>query len=54
MTSMPQTDLEITESLEQLRALQYGMKIKTALIDYKPVGIDTEQDLREFEHILGL
>lgn len=52
MTSLPQSTLEKAESLEQLRALQNGMKIKTAVVDYKPVGIDTEADLEEFKAIL--
>lgn len=33
MTSLPQTPLEKTESLEQLRALENGMKIKTSIVD---------------------
>ena len=48
MSKLPQSDLEKAESLEQLRALQNGMKIKTALVDYKPVGIDTKEDFEEF------
>lgn len=48
MTEFPQSDLEKTECLEQLRALQYGMKIKTRIVDYKPIGIDTPEDLEEF------
>lgn len=52
MTQMRQSSLELTESLEQLRALQAGMKIKTYTVDFKPVGIDTVDDLRQFEEIL--
>lgn len=48
MSVLPQSDLELAESLEQLRALQNGMKIKVAKVDYKPVGIDTPSDLEEF------
>jgi 3-deoxy-manno-octulosonate cytidylyltransferase (CMP-KDO synthetase) len=40
MTSLPQTMLEKTESLEQLRALQSGMKIITSIVKFKPIGID--------------
>ena len=49
MSNYPQSDLELAESLEQLRALQNGMKIKVAKVDYKPVGIDTPADLEEFK-----
>ena len=49
MADLIQSDLELAESLEQLRALQNGMKIKIAKVDYKPVGIDTPDDLEEFK-----
>lgn len=52
MTSMPQSQLELAESLEQLRALQAGMRIKTFVVDFIPVGIDTVDDLRQFEEII--
>ncbi len=52
ITKMPQSILELTESLEQLRALQAGMKIKTSVVDFIPVGIDTEDDLKQFEEIV--
>lgn len=52
MTSLEQTPLEMTESLEQLRALENGMKIKTSVVDFVPVGIDTAQDLEKFKAIV--
>lgn len=52
MTSLPQTPLEKTESLEQLRALENGMKIKTSVVDFVPVGIDTAEDLEKFKKIV--
>jgi len=52
MTSLDQTPLEKTESLEQLRALENGMKIKTSVVDFVPVGIDTRDDLEKFRKIL--
>ena len=52
MTSLEQTPLEKTESLEQLRALENGMKIKTSVVDFVPVGIDTAQDLEKFKAIV--
>lgn len=52
MTKLPQTMLEKTESLEQLRALENGMKIKTTVVDFVPVGIDTKEDLEKFRQIV--
>lgn len=52
MTSLEQTPLERTESLEQLRALENGMKIKTSVVDFVPVGIDTLEDLEKFKEII--
>lgn len=52
MTEMSQTPYEMAESLEQLRALQNGMKIKTSVVDFVPVGIDTADDLEKFKKIV--
>lgn len=52
MTTSSQTPLEISESLEQLRALQMGMRIKTSIINEKPVGIDTIEDFENFKKIV--
>ena len=49
MTRLNQTNLEIQESLEQLRALQNGMKIKVVITDLNPVGIDTIEDYENFK-----
>ena len=53
MTSLEQTPLEKTESLEQLRALECGMKIKTSIVDFIPVGIDTPEDLEHFRTLVS-
>jgi len=50
MTSSNQTSLELSESLEQLRALQMGMKIKVSIVDEAPIGIDTVEDLNHFKN----
>lgn len=52
MTKLAQTPLEKTESLEQLRALENGMKIKTHVVNFVPVGIDTKDDLEKFRKIV--
>ena len=53
MTELPQSSYEMSESLEQLRALQNGMKIKTSVVDFIPVGIDTAEDLEKFKRIVS-
>ena len=53
MTELPQSMLELSESLEQLRALQNGMRIKTSVVDFIPVGIDTADDLEKFKSIIA-
>ena len=52
MTHSNQTLLELTESLEQLRVLQMGMKIKVDIVDNKPIGIDTIEDLNNFKSMV--
>lgn len=44
---MEQTPLEITESLEQLRALESGHKIGVISVETEDIGIDTEEDLKK-------
>ncbi|OPY79676.1 MAG: 3-deoxy-manno-octulosonate cytidylyltransferase [Syntrophorhabdus sp. PtaU1.Bin058] len=45
--------LEETESLEQLRVLENGYKIKVLTTQYDGFGIDTEEDLKRAEKILA-
>lgn len=52
MTGLEQTPLEMSESLEQLRALENGMRIMTVVVDYSPVGIDTAEDVEKFKKIV--
>jgi len=52
MTQLPQSYLEKQESLEQLRALQNGMKIKVAITDLNPTGIDTIEDYEKFKALM--
>ena len=43
--SLPQTPLELSESLEQLRALEHGYRIHTVETPYDSIGVDTPEDL---------
>lgn len=52
VTTLPQSSLELAESLEQLRWLQNGYKIKVGTTDVETVGIDTPADLHRAEKFL--
>lgn len=51
--SLPPSTLEQREKLEQLRALEAGMRIDIALVDTVPLGVDTPADLEHARKILG-
>ncbi len=52
ITQLPQSSLEIAESLEQLRWLENGYRIRVGLTDVETVGIDTPEDLQRAEEFL--
>ncbi|KXB40604.1 3-deoxy-D-manno-octulosonate cytidylyltransferase [Bacteroidales bacterium KA00344] len=52
ITQLPQSPLEMAESLEQLRWLQNGYRIKVGLTDIETIGIDTPEDLIRAEKYL--
>ena len=51
--SLQPSTLERRESLEQLRALENGMRIDVAIVDSVPLGVDTPADLERARQILA-
>lgn len=52
VTCLPQSSLELAESLEQLRWLQNGYRIRVGTTNIETVGIDTPEDLQRAENCL--
>jgi 3-deoxy-manno-octulosonate cytidylyltransferase (CMP-KDO synthetase) len=50
--TLPESSLERSERLEQLRFLENGIPIQVAETPYDTVGVDTEEDLERVEEIL--
>lgn len=53
ITKLPQSSLELAESLEQLRWLQNGYRIKVGITQVETIGIDTPEDLARAEAMLA-
>lgn len=51
--TLPPSPLETREKLEQLRALENGMRIEVALVDTVPLGVDTPGDLERARRLLA-
>ena len=51
--ALPPSPLETRERLEQLRALEVGMRIDVAIVDTVPLGVDTPADLARARQILA-
>ena len=51
--ALPPSPLERRERLEQLRALEAGMRIDAALVDAVPLGVDTADDLARARRLLS-
>ena len=50
---LPPSPLEKREKLEQLRALEAGMRIDVAIVDAVPLGVDTPEDLARARAVLS-
>ncbi|HEY8245721.1 MAG TPA: 3-deoxy-manno-octulosonate cytidylyltransferase [Hyphomicrobium sp.] len=51
--SLQPSPLEVREKLEQLRALEAGMRIDVTVVDTVPLGVDTPADLERARRLLG-
>lgn len=50
--SLPPSPLELREKLEQLRALEAGLRIDASVVDTVPLGVDTPEDLERARELL--
>ena len=50
--ALPPSELERTEKLEQLRALEAGMTMRAAVVCERPVSVDAPADLRRVQRLL--
>ena len=51
--ALPPSPLEVREKLEQLRALEAGMRIDVTVVDTVPLGVDTPHDLETARQMLA-
>ncbi len=52
--ALPPSALELRERLEQLRALEAGMRIDVTIVSAVPLGVDTAQDLERARELLRI
>ncbi|MDF2437429.1 MAG: kdsB [Bacteroidota bacterium] len=52
ITSLNQSPLELAESLEQLRWIENGYKLKVKLTDFESIAVDVPDDLKKLSHFL--
>jgi 3-deoxy-manno-octulosonate cytidylyltransferase (CMP-KDO synthetase) len=54
LAELPPSPLERRESLEQLRALENGIRLRVLLVESAAPGVDTAEDAERVERLLGL
>jgi 3-deoxy-manno-octulosonate cytidylyltransferase (CMP-KDO synthetase) len=53
IVALPPSALEVRERLEQLRALEAGLRIDAMIVDTVPLGVDTPEDLDHARRLLA-
>jgi 3-deoxy-manno-octulosonate cytidylyltransferase (CMP-KDO synthetase) len=53
VAALPQTAMERAEALEQLRALEHGIRIKAVETTHDTIGVDTREDLERARALLA-
>jgi 3-deoxy-manno-octulosonate cytidylyltransferase (CMP-KDO synthetase) len=53
LAALPQTAMERAEALEQLRALEHGIRIKAIETTHETTGVDTPEDLERVRGLLA-
>lgn len=52
--TLPDTPMQKIEDLEQLKVLEHGYQIKTAIVKHDSIGVDVPEDIKLVERFLGL
>jgi 3-deoxy-manno-octulosonate cytidylyltransferase (CMP-KDO synthetase) len=53
LTALPPTAMERSEALEQLRAIEHGIRIRTVETQYDSIGVDTPEDLERVRQMIA-
>ena len=53
LAALPPTALERAEALEQLRALECGIRIRTVETAHETIGVDTREDLERVRALMA-
>jgi 3-deoxy-manno-octulosonate cytidylyltransferase (CMP-KDO synthetase) len=53
VAALPQTAMERAEALEQLRALEHGIRIRAIETTHETIGVDTREDLERVRVLLA-